>query len=99
MLGDADRGVLEDRELLAHATGQAPEHLDVERQLGDVEPRAQRGRIDLHRIRLVAAEHEAAALVAHVHAGVDHAGDGELRRDAGDRLGDQELMARRHDGQ
>ena len=69
VLGDAEAGVLEDRELLAHAARQPPQHLDVERQPGDVV----RHRLDLHRIRLVAAEHQPAALVAHVHVGVDDA--------------------------
>ena len=52
--------------------------------------------VGLQRDRLVAAEHEAAALVPHVDVGVDHAGDRELGPHAGDRLGDQQLMARRH---
>ena len=56
----------------------------------------QRGQVELQRIRLVAAQHQPAALVTDVDVGVDHAGDRELRRDPGDRLGDQQLMARRH---
>ena len=53
VLGDADRRVLEDRKLLAHAARQPPQHLDVERQLGDVERRRQRRQVDLQRIGLV----------------------------------------------
>ena len=99
MLGDAQGRILEDRELRAHAAREPPQHLDVERQLGDVERRWQRGHVDLHGIGLVPAQHEPAALVAHVDVGVDHACDRELGPDPGDRLGDQQLMARRHDRQ
>ena len=99
VLGHADRGVLEDRELLAHRAREPPQDLDVEGQLGDVERGRQRGRIELHGIGLVPAEHEPAALVADVDVGVDHAGDREVGPDPGDRLRDQELMAGRHHGQ
>ena len=95
MLGAANRGALEDRKLLADFSRQSPEGLDVEGQLGDVV----RQRVDLQGTGLVAAQHEPSALVAHVDVGVDHAGDRELGPDPGDGLGDQELMARRHDGQ
>jgi len=95
MLGDADRLVLEDRKLLADFPREPPQNLDVERQLGDVVGED----VGLQGIRLVAPEHEAATLVAHVDVGVDHAGDRKLGPDPGDGLGDQELMPRRHDGQ
>ena len=97
MLGDLDRRVLEDRELLGDARREPPQYLDVERQLRHLERRRQRRRVDLQRIGLVAAEHEAAALVANVDVRVDHPRDRELGDDARDRLGDEELMARRHD--
>jgi hypothetical protein len=54
------------------------QYLDVERQLGHLERRRQRRRVDLQRIGLVAAEHEAAALVANVDVRVDHPRDREL---------------------
>jgi hypothetical protein len=97
VLGHADHRVLEDRELLAHAPGQPPQHLDVERQIRHVERRRQRGRLELERMGLVSAQHQAAAIVPHVDVGIDDAGDRELGPDSGDRLGDQELMAGRHD--
>src|SRR5439155_13274433 len=73
MLGDAQGRILEDRELRAHAAREPPQHLDVERQLGDVERRRQRGHVELHGIGLVPAQHEPAALVAHVGNGLREA--------------------------
>src|SRR5262249_59106505 len=84
MLGHADRRILEDRELLAHAPGEPPQHLDVERQIPHVERRRQRRGLELQGVGLVPAQHEAASLVPDIYVGVDDAGDRELGPDAGD---------------
>jgi hypothetical protein len=97
VLDDLDRRILEDRELIGDARRQTPQHLDVQRKLAHLERRRQLGRIDLQGIGFVAAQHETAALVANVDVGVDYPGDRELGAHARDRLGDQELVAGRHD--
>src|SRR5260221_13800904 len=88
--------VAEDRELAVNALGQAPQHGDVELQILNPE----RGRLPvhvvLHRVLLVAAQHQPALVRAHVDIRVDDAGDRLVWRDFRQWNGDQQLMACRH---
>ena len=89
---------LKDRKLLFDAVGQAAQHGEIEFQIGDIEAGRQGGGVVLHRVRFVAAEHEAALIGTNIDVGVDDARDRLVGLHAGDRLGDHQLMAGRHDG-
>ena len=78
------------------AVGEVVEHAHVERRVRDRELRIET-RIDWQGIALHATHHEPAAGRSEVGRGVDDARDRLVGRHAGDRLGDEELVADRRD--
>ena len=79
-----------------HLAGQTPQHPDVERQVRapGSPPAASACRSGVG--VLVAAEHQPALLRARVHARLVNSDDRMMRLDPGDRLRDEELVARPH---
>ena len=94
---DGDASAPERGEVRADLVGEGPQDAEVEGEVGDLEARRQGLGPDHLRRVLVAAEHEPAVRVAHVHARLEQPHDRLERRDPGDRLGDVELVAHRHE--
>src|SRR6266849_347519 len=82
--------------MVAYATRQTVQHLDVQLEVRNLEARPQFVHIVLARVGLVATEHQPTPLVAHVDVAVNHARDRHFRRDPGDWLSNEELVTGRH---
>ena len=94
---DLLRHAVEYGQLLAHGIREATQNAEIERQVGDIEPRRQRLRIVLQRCLLVTTEHQSALIRSRVDVDIDDTGDWLHRIDALDGFGDQQLMPCRHD--
>jgi len=92
-----DLGRLQRWKLRPDLVRELAQRFEVERQVFDVEVRAQRAYVYLKRVRFVTAEQQSATLGPHVHVDIEHADDRLVGADTRDGSGDVQLMPGGHD--